>query len=133
MNQMRKHLPTENSVVIEEITDPVLAAEIVEQDRRHRLNWEWLEGHWHELAPQARGKFVAVAAQEAHIADTVEEAWDWVRTKHSEDNGGFVQYVLAKEGPRIYANRRGLGHIYRRENPPVDPDSPSCGEWRTNP
>lgn len=111
MNQVRTQPPIESAVFMEEIADPVLTAELLEQDRRHRRNWEWLESHWQDVMPQARGKFVAVAAQEAHVANTVEEAWNWVRTKHPEDNGGFVQYIPAKEGPRIYAHLRALGRV----------------------
>jgi hypothetical protein len=56
------------------------------------------------LLPQARGKFVAVAAQEAHIAETPEEAWTWAKSAHPEDDGALVQYVRTGTGPRIYAH-----------------------------
>jgi hypothetical protein len=62
--------------------------------------------HWAEVLPQARGKFLAVADQEAFIADTPAEAWACVDAMHPEDNGAFVRYIHPEEGPRIYADRR---------------------------
>ena len=51
---------TEPQFIIEEITDP---AEIA----RHRVgaeqamrNSDWLQAHWADVLPQARGKFLAV-------------------------------------------------------------------------
>ena len=61
--------------VIEEVTDPVEIARHRAQHERTRRNSDWLQSHWADLLPQARGKFVAVAGQEAFIADTAEEAW----------------------------------------------------------
>jgi hypothetical protein len=95
-------------VTIEEVTDPVEAARINAQLDRARKNGEWLSAHWPDLLPQARGKFVAVAGQEAYIADTPEEAWTWAEKTHPEDDGAMVQYVRTQLGPRIYANSRGL-------------------------
>ena len=52
-----------------------------------------------------RGKFVAVAGQEAFIADTPEEAWAWAAKTHPEDDGALIRHVRVGQGPRIYANR----------------------------
>ena len=66
----------EPTFVIEEVTDPDEIARFRAQDKRARLNMDWLQAHWSDLLPAARGKFIAVAGQEAFIADTAEEAWE---------------------------------------------------------
>jgi hypothetical protein len=90
--------------IIEEVTEPQEIARAKAQDERHRRNSDWLQAHWSDVLPQARGKFLAVAGQEPFIADTPEEAWAWVDATHPEDNGAIVQYVRTDTGPRIYAN-----------------------------
>ena len=91
--------------IIEEVTDPVQIARSRAQFERARRNSDWLQAHWPELRPRARGRFIAVAGQEAFIADTSEEARNMASAAHPEDNGMLVQYVLPGEGPRIYGNR----------------------------
>ncbi len=101
----------EPQFIIEEINDPAEVARCRAQDERARRNSEWLQAHWGDLLPQARGKFLAVAGQEAFLADTPEEAWAWAARAHPEDDGALVQYVRTGTGPRIYANRgRMAGH-----------------------
>jgi len=92
--------------IIEEVTDPKEIARAKAQDERHRRNSEWLQAHWADVLPQARGKFLAVAGQEAFIADTPAEAWAWANTTHPEDNGAIVRYIRTEKGPRIYVDRR---------------------------
>jgi hypothetical protein len=110
----------EPQFIIEEVTDPVEIA-------RHRAgmeqalrNSEWLQAHWADVLPQARGKFLAVAGQEAFIADTPREAWDWAEQKHPEDQGALVEYVIPEEGPRIYGNNGVLVLRQRRDHTPGD-------------
>jgi hypothetical protein len=91
-------------VVFEIETDPDELAEIHEIDRQAKLNSDWLEAHWADILPQARGKFLAVAGQEAFIADTHEEAWTRAKAAHPEDRGAISQHVRASRGPRIYAH-----------------------------
>jgi hypothetical protein len=90
--------------IIEEVTDP----EEIEQFRAHaerfQRNSDWLQAHWPELLPQARGRHVAVAGQEAFVADTPEEAWAMARAAHPDDDGAFMRYVIPERGPRIYAH-----------------------------
>lgn len=69
-----------------------------------RRNSDWLQAHWVDVLPQARGKFLAVAGQEPFIADTPAEAWAWVDATHPEDDGAIVQYIRTETGPRIYAS-----------------------------
>ena len=92
--------------IIEEVTDPNEIARARAQDERHRRNSEWLQAHWADVLPQARGKFLAVAGQEPFIADTPEEAWAWADATHPKDNGAIVRYIRTDTGPRIYADRR---------------------------
>ena len=68
--------------VIEEVTDPAEIVRSREQDAQHKRNSDWLQAHWSDVLPQARQKFLAVAGQEAYIADTAEEAWAWTATAH---------------------------------------------------
>jgi hypothetical protein len=89
-----------------EITDPAERARNLARHERALRNSEWLQAHWQDLLPAARGKFVAVAGQEGFVADSPEEAWAWARAAHPEDDGAMVQYVRATTGPRIYAYRR---------------------------
>jgi hypothetical protein len=98
--------PPRLTVEFEGKAEPVEAERRRAQLERARRNGEWLQSHWAELLPQARGKFVAVAGGEGFIADTPEEAWAWTRQAHPEDDGATVQYVRADTNPRIYAYRR---------------------------
>lgn len=91
---------------IEEVTDPEAIARARTRHERHKRNSDWLQAHWADVLPQACGKFLAVAGQEAFIAETIPEAWAWVDTTHPEDDGAVVQYVRSAKGPRIYGHRR---------------------------
>lgn len=53
-------------LVIEEVTDPDVIARFETQDERARLNEVWLQEHWSDLLPAARGRFIAVAGQGVH-------------------------------------------------------------------
>jgi hypothetical protein len=85
--------------------DPAEAAKRRAQMDRAQRNSDWLQSHWAELVPQARGKFVAVAGAEGFIADTAEGAWAWAHQAHPEDDGAMVQFVRPDLNPRIYAYR----------------------------
>jgi hypothetical protein len=98
-------------LILEEVKDPAEAARCRAQLERARRNLEWLETHWNDVLPQARGKHLAVAGQEAFIANTPEEAWAWAASNHPDDDGAFVQYVIPEKGPRIYANRWQVAHL----------------------
>jgi hypothetical protein len=93
-------------VLTMEVVEP---ADVNPQDRaqleRFKRNSDWLQSHWADLLPQARGKHLAVAGQEAFIADTPEEAWALARAAHPEDDGVLSQYVFPNTWPRIYAYR----------------------------
>lgn len=95
--------------VIEEVSDPGEIVRCRAQDERARRNSDWLQAHWPDLPPHARGKFVAVAGQEAFIAETPGIAWALARAAHLEDDGALCQSVFPEGGPRIYAHRRRVG------------------------
>jgi hypothetical protein len=92
--------------IIEEVTDPVEIARFNKQHAQAQQNWNWLEAHWPDLLPQALGKYVAVAGQEAFLAEDGVEARARAVAAHPEDMGVILQYVSPEKGPRIYANRR---------------------------
>jgi len=92
--------------VIEHVTDTAEIARHRDQHERARRNSDWLQAHWAELLPQARGRFVAVAGQEAFIADTGEEARSLAMKAHPADDGALCQYVFPRPGPRFYGHRR---------------------------
>jgi hypothetical protein len=91
--------------IIEEITDPEEIARALAQHERAKRNSDWLQAHWPDLLPQARGRHLAVAGQEAFIADTPEEAWAMAKAAHPDDTGALLRYVIPHRGPRIYAVR----------------------------
>jgi hypothetical protein len=75
------------------------------RQERARRNSQWLQTHWEQLLPQALGKFVAVAGEEAFVADTPQQAWAWAAQKHPEDDAATVQYVNPRRELKIYAHR----------------------------
>lgn len=99
-----KGMAKQPALVMEEVTDPEVVARNKAQSERFWRNVDWLSSHWEDLLPQALGKFVAVAGQEAFLADTSEEAWAAAEAAHPEDNGVFCRYVSPMRGPKIYAN-----------------------------
>ena len=65
----------DNLVTIHLVDDPLVVARAKAQRERVKRNSDWLQSHWDDLLPQARGKYVVVAGQQAFVADTSEEAW----------------------------------------------------------
>jgi hypothetical protein len=102
------HFVLNSRITIEAVGDSPEAAARRLQRERGRRNLDWLEKHWAEVLPQARGKHLAVAGQEAFIAESASEAWAWAALQHPENDGAFVQYVFPEPGPRFYANRRTM-------------------------
>ena len=94
-----------SNITIEEETDPVRIARVRESLEHFTRNSDWLAAHWPDVLPEARGKFIAVADQQPFLADTLEEAWEWVKKSHPAAKGPLVQYVRTGKGPRFYGNR----------------------------
>ena len=90
-------------VTVFEVTDPDVVERHRQQDERHRRNLQWLQAHWGDL-PEPRGRYVAVADEQAFVAETAEVAWDWARSQHPDDNGAVVMFVPREKGWRIYLN-----------------------------
>src|SRR5262249_5249519 len=89
-------------LTIENTPGSTRSFERTEHRERARKNWDWLKAHWSDPLPGANGKFVAVANQEAFVADTLDAALEWVRSTHPEDTGHIVEFVRPPTGPRIY-------------------------------
>jgi hypothetical protein len=114
----RGQTPADNFVTIQLVDDPIVNARARAQDERIKRNLDWLQAHWGDLLPQALGKHVAVAGEEAFVADTSEEAWAMAKAAHPEDDGAFSKYVSPKPGPRIDSPRvRVRGTPERGEEP----------------
>jgi hypothetical protein len=94
--------PERPKFVFEEVTDPVQIAEGLAVDEAYGRNEAWLQEHWAEVYPKAKGKTLVVAGQEAFIADTPEEALDRAHTAHPNDIGVVRRYVPFHSGPRVY-------------------------------
>jgi hypothetical protein len=94
-----------SNLTVEFVPPPADPAPIIARMERSRRNSQWLQAHWSDLLPQAIGKYVAVAGQEAFIADSPEEAWAWAKRIHPEDDGALVEQVNPPCGAKIYANR----------------------------
>jgi hypothetical protein len=92
-------------LILEVIDDPAHSERRRVLAEAFRRNVNWLEAHWPDLLPQARGKHLAVAGEEAFIADSPEEALAWIEANHPEDIGSYVRYVILEKGPRIYSPR----------------------------
>jgi hypothetical protein len=92
----------EQKFIIEVIDDPESNARFAERMDQFRKNADWLHSHWSDVLPQANGKFVAVAGQQAYIADDPVEARRMAIAAHPHDQGVYVKYVNPFRGPRIY-------------------------------
>jgi hypothetical protein len=90
----------EPQFLVGELTDPEEIArgrELMDQFNRHT---DWVQAHWANIVPQARGRYLAVAGQEAFLADTPEEALAAARAAHPEDQGIYSQYIRTERGPK---------------------------------
>ena len=96
----------ENTMTIEEITDPEEIARRCETRLAFRANSNWLHSHWDMVLPQAIGKYVAVAGQEAFISDTWQEAERMALAAHPGEKGIYVRFVNPNKGMRFYGHRR---------------------------
>lgn len=94
-----------SELMIEEVSDAGEIERLQVQQQRARANRKWLDAHWDALLPEAKGKFVAVAGQQAFVADTPERAWELAEAAYPDDDGALVQYVQTLEGPRFFENR----------------------------
>jgi hypothetical protein len=92
---------------IEVIDDPIRNAESRAILAAFDKNVDWLSTHWSDVLPAAYGKYVAVAGQQAFIADDWREAERLAREKHPDDKGLYLRYLNPQQGIRRYGHRRG--------------------------
>lgn len=98
---MRNDRPT---LIVEEITDPMVLEAARGQRERFDRNVAWLEAHGDEIFAQYRGKCICVAGQELFAADSAPEALALARAAHPDDDGRFVYRVPTEKLIRVYAN-----------------------------
>ena len=98
--------PSVSDLTVEIVDDPEYNRQARAGDEQFNRNVAWLESHWFELLPAARGRFVAVANQQTCVASTLDEAWAWINANHPDDQGPLVQYVPTDTRPRVYAHQR---------------------------
>jgi hypothetical protein len=96
----------EQGFIIEVIDDPEVNARYRAIHDQFRANADWLSNHWPDVLPQAYGKYVAVAGQQAFISEDPLEAERLASTAHPEDKGILVKYVSSFKGPRMYGSLR---------------------------
>jgi hypothetical protein len=101
----------DSEFIIEEVADPTEIAQHCARYERAKRNSDWLQAHWANILPRARGKFVAVAGYEAFVASTSKEAWAQARKAHPEDDGALCQFLFPHMGPRFYGHRRRMADL----------------------
>jgi hypothetical protein len=99
------------SVVMEEVTDPVVLDQAKAQRERFDRNWAWFQAHASDVYAGHRGKCVSVAGQELFVADRPEDALAAAAAAHPEDDGRFILYIPPERMARIYAHRRLVGPL----------------------
>src|SRR5580704_16659692 len=84
-------------MIEEESSRPAEAERTRLRFEQAKRNSDWLQAHWNDILPAARSKYVAVAGQEAFVADTHAEAWARCQKAHPEDLGAISQFVPPAE------------------------------------
>ncbi len=98
--------PVQESVLSwREMTDPDEIDEARKAQEAFDRNADWLQSHWQELLPGAYGKYLAVAGQQAFLADSGEESLMLAKAAYPHDRGVFMQYVIPTGTVTIYGIR----------------------------
>ena len=92
------------TIVMEEITDPVILAEAEARRERFDRNFGWFQAHVDAIFSQYRGKCICIAGQELFVANTALEAIALARAAHPDDDGRFTYCVPKEKAIRIYAS-----------------------------
>jgi hypothetical protein len=98
----------EKELTIEVVDDPEVNARNRAIRDQFRANADWLSAHWSDVLPQAYGKYIAVAGQQAFISEDPLEAERLASSAHPEDRGILVKYVSSFKGPRLYGSLRKM-------------------------
>ena len=101
----------QNTIVMEEVTDPEELAKAQAQDELFERNFAWFQEHASEIFTRNRGKCIYIAGEELFAGDTPEEVISQAKAAHPEDNGGFIHYIPKEKVARIYAHRRRMGAV----------------------
>jgi hypothetical protein len=83
----------QNTIVVEDVIDPIELAAARAQDARFDLNFRWFQSHATEIFTRYRGKCVVIAGQQLFASDKPAEAWALAEAAHPEDDGSFIQYI----------------------------------------
>ena len=59
--------------------------------------------------PNVRGRYDAVVNEQAFVAETDDEAWNWAHAHHSDDDGAIVLLVPATEVGESIVRKLVLG------------------------
>jgi hypothetical protein len=94
----------QNTIVMEEVTDPEELAKARAQDERFDRNSAWLQAHIPEVYSHYRGKCICVAGGELFVADTPEQVIAMAAAAHPEDDGRLIRCIPKEKMARIYAN-----------------------------
>lgn len=92
---------TLESIVMEEIDDPVEVSKARIRREMFDRNFEWLASHASEIYEKHRGKHICVAGEEVFAGDTPEQAVALASTAHPNDQGSFVQYIPREKMARV--------------------------------
>jgi hypothetical protein len=112
--------PVEMKPIFTRLTDPAEIAEAKAFHEQIERNLKWLGAHWPDLLPQALGKFVAVAAEEAFVAESRAEARRLAALAHPDETGIVIQYAYPDARPRFYGFSWTEGNLQGRIEPPDD-------------
>src|SRR5947208_1610705 len=94
--------PVQSRATLTRLTDPAEIAGIRAFHEQLARNLRWLGEHWADLLPEAVGKYVAVAGEQAYVAGSRAEAESLARKDHPDEVGMVVQFVRPDAGPRVY-------------------------------
>src|SRR4051812_43852116 len=112
--------PVEPQTTLTRLTDPADIARVRAFHEQVARNLRWLGEHWADLLPGACGKYVAVANEQAYVAESRLEAEGLARKDHPDEVGMVVQFVRPDVGPRVYGVSRPVGDTLGREEPADD-------------
>jgi len=91
-----------NTIVMEEVTDPVEIERARAQQQLFDRNWQWFVAQVPAIYETYRGKSICIAGQEVFAADTAKEALELATAAYPHDDGRFVMYIPKEKMVRIY-------------------------------
>ncbi len=101
-----------NTIVMEEMTDPVEIERTRAQKHLFDRNWQWFVAQVPAIYETYRGKSICIAGQEVFAADTAKEALDLATAAHPQDNGRFLMHIPTEKMVRIYVASRPVATMH---------------------